>query len=190
MVVVQMIKATACLSRRVSTCSKLWGPCPCGHDPRPCTCVQGPKKSPIIPTPPRRAARTTRSQRFLNSSSCEISAVSLTTAPGNQVDLHNRDIDRPARTATAKDIEAEVHVLLVSLFLLLFLPLPPRRGRRKRREARPTTPSRLLGRAEWDVVPNTPIQDLHAPLVLRLLLLLLLLLLMEPPGLHISRRGP
>ena len=23
----------------------LWGPCPNGHDPRPCTCVQGPKKS-------------------------------------------------------------------------------------------------------------------------------------------------
>ena len=23
----------------------IMGPCPCGHDPRPCTCVQGPKKS-------------------------------------------------------------------------------------------------------------------------------------------------
>ena len=46
MVVVQMIKETACLSVPVHRCTKLWGPCPCGHGPRPCTCVQGPKKSP------------------------------------------------------------------------------------------------------------------------------------------------
>ena len=40
----------------------------------------GPSKIPINPTPPRRAARTTRSQRF------------STTAPGIQLDLYNRDM--------------------------------------------------------------------------------------------------
>ena len=64
----------------------------------------GPLKIPINPTAPRRAARSTGSQRFLNSSSCEISTVSLTTAPGKQLNLHNRDIDHPARTATAKSL--------------------------------------------------------------------------------------
>ena len=64
----------------------------------------GPEKIPFIQTPPRRAARTTRSQRFLNSSSCEISTFSFTTAPGIQHDLHNRDIDHQARTATAKTL--------------------------------------------------------------------------------------
>ena len=62
----------------------------------------GPLKIPFIPTPPRRAARTTWKQRILNSSSCEISTVSFTTAPGIQHDLRNRDIDHPTRTATAK----------------------------------------------------------------------------------------
>ena len=33
------------LSINANACIKLWGPCPCGHDPRPCTCVQGPKKT-------------------------------------------------------------------------------------------------------------------------------------------------
>ena len=40
-----------CVAKHVSVdmnaqCTELWGPCPCGHDPRPCTCVQGPKNSP------------------------------------------------------------------------------------------------------------------------------------------------
>ena len=61
----------------------------------------GPHKIPFIPTPPRRAAGTTGSQRFLNSSSCEISTVFFTMAPEIQHDLHHRDIDHPARTATA-----------------------------------------------------------------------------------------
>ena len=62
----------------------------------------GPLKTPFNPTPQRRAARTTRSQRFLNRSSCEISTVSFTTAPGNQLNLHNRNIDHSARTATLR----------------------------------------------------------------------------------------
>ena len=37
-------------------------------------------------------------------STCEISTVSLTTAPGNQLNPHNRNIDHPARTATAKSL--------------------------------------------------------------------------------------
>ena len=30
---------------QANRCIKLWEPCPCGHGSRPCTCVQGPKKS-------------------------------------------------------------------------------------------------------------------------------------------------
>ena len=34
------------LSISSNRCTYLWGPCPCGHDLRPCTCVQGPKNPP------------------------------------------------------------------------------------------------------------------------------------------------
>ena len=34
-----------CLSISHHRCNSLWGPCPCGHGPRSCTWVQGPKKS-------------------------------------------------------------------------------------------------------------------------------------------------
>ena len=58
----------------------------------PAPVCRAPKNPPINPSPPRRAARTTGSQRFLNSSSCEISAVSFTMVPGIQLNLHNRDM--------------------------------------------------------------------------------------------------
>ena len=46
-VVVLTVKLMTCLWRYVITDAPNYGePCPCGHDPRPCTCVQGPKKSP------------------------------------------------------------------------------------------------------------------------------------------------
>ena len=37
-----MTLTTMCLSRSPQ---KLWRPCPCGHDPLPCTCVQAPKNN-------------------------------------------------------------------------------------------------------------------------------------------------
>ena len=36
--------ARGSLSCHAHYCTLLWEPCPCGHDPLPCTCVQGPKK--------------------------------------------------------------------------------------------------------------------------------------------------
>ena len=78
-------------------------------------------------------------------------------------------------------------LLLPPLFPLS--PLP-RGVRRRRRKARPTTPSLEILRVDWEAVGNTLVEDDHAPLVLRLLLLHLHLLLMGPLGLLISRRGP
>ena len=69
-------------------------PCSCGHDPPALYLCTGPylKNPPINPTHHGGAARTTGSQRFLNSSSCEISTDSYTTAPVIQLDLHNRNM--------------------------------------------------------------------------------------------------
>ena len=54
------------------------GPCPCGHDTQPCTCVQGPKNSPhqLI-----NAMMSCSLDEFLNECNRGSSTVSSTTAP-------------------------------------------------------------------------------------------------------------
>ena len=53
-VVVVVVVLTVCMTKmsvheRQRSSTELWEPCPCGHGSRPCTCVQGPKKSPPQP---------------------------------------------------------------------------------------------------------------------------------------------
>ena len=73
-VVVVVVVLTVCITKmsvheRQRSSTELWEPCPCGHGSRPCTCVQGPKKSPPqpnqSPTSATVGARLTSPRRHL-----------------------------------------------------------------------------------------------------------------------------
>ena len=66
-VAVQIINGDGVSVQARSQSIELWRPCPCGHDPRSCTCVQGPKKS--IPSAHHQSRRH------------ELAAIDAATAP-------------------------------------------------------------------------------------------------------------